>query len=127
RFLEDFKKQGSIIFVSHDSGAITRLCDRAIWLDRGEMRLLGDAKSVTEAYLEHLYAIQQQVDMGALSSSRSAISPVAQESLIWADSRADLLQNSNLRNDLEVFRFVADGAAFGTGKIVMQDVFLRDK
>src|SRR5690606_4381644 len=54
RFLEDFKKQGSIIFVSHDSGSITRLCDRAIWLDRGEMRLLGDAKSVTEAYLEHL-------------------------------------------------------------------------
>ncbi|MCV6577329.1 MAG: ABC transporter ATP-binding protein, partial [Cohaesibacter sp.] len=30
RFLEAFKSHGSILFVSHDSGSITRFCDRAI-------------------------------------------------------------------------------------------------
>lgn len=126
RFLEDFKKQGSIIFVSHDSGSITRLCDRAIWLDRGEMRLLGDAKSVTEAYLEHLYAVQQQVDMGGNRATKPTLVPIEQEAVIWVDARAELLQQSNRRNDLEVFRFVPEGSAFGTGKVALQDVFLQD-
>lgn len=125
RFLEDFKKRGSIIFVSHDSGSITRLCDRAIWLDRGEMRLLGDAKSVSEAYLEHLYAVQQQVDMN-LDDRQATVAPIAQESIAWIDARAELLQNSNVRNDIEVFRFIPDGNAFGTGKVALQDVFLQD-
>lgn len=126
RFLEDFKKQGSIIFVSHDSGSITRLCDRAIWLDRGEMRLLGDAKSVTEAYLEHLYAVQQQVDMASNTPAKSALAPLKQETVIWVDARAELLQHSNLRNDLELLRFNPEGSAFGTGKVSLQDVFLQD-
>lgn len=38
RFLEGFKENGTILFVSHDSGAVTSLCDRAIWLDSGDRK-----------------------------------------------------------------------------------------
>lgn len=127
RFLEDFKRSGSIIFVSHDSGSITRLCDKAIWLDHGEMKLFSDAKSVSEAYLEHLYSVQQQVDMaGAQSTSlpRTDKKPVE---ATWIDARTELLNASLLRNDIQIFRFDSDGAAFGTGKVSIEDVFLEDE
>ena len=55
RYLKDFKKKGSILFVSHDVGAITGLCDRAIWLDHGLIRSEGESVHVCEQYLASLF------------------------------------------------------------------------
>jgi lipopolysaccharide transport system ATP-binding protein len=41
----------TVVFVSHSMTAITRLCPRAILLDRGRMRADGPAAEVTAAYL----------------------------------------------------------------------------
>jgi ABC-type polysaccharide/polyol phosphate transport system ATPase subunit len=41
----------AILFVSHDLGAIARLCDRAIWLDGGRVRADGAAGDVVAAYV----------------------------------------------------------------------------
>ena len=54
RFLRDFMKRGTILFVSHDIGAIVNLCHRALWLHKGEVMLDGSPKDVAEAYLQHL-------------------------------------------------------------------------
>lgn len=124
RFLEDFKKRGSLIFVSHETAAVTRLCERCIWLDRGQLRLMGDARSVTEAYLEHIYAEQQAVDVREGRQRETAHHELVERD--WIDARADFLLHSNLRNDIEVFRFDPDGAEFGTGKILVQEVYLED-
>jgi len=126
RFLEQFKKTGSILFVSHDSGAITRLCDRALWIERGEMMQLGDARGVSEAYLEHLYATQQSVDMKRASKlPKERVATVAQN-IEWIDMRSSLLKRSNQRNDIEVFRFDPEGSAFGTGLVEIENVYLED-
>ncbi|WP_269531320.1 ABC transporter ATP-binding protein [Chitinimonas sp. BJYL2] len=56
RFLRDFKARGgTLLFVSHDAASVIALCDRAIWLDGGSIRLQGDAKSVMESYLASQY------------------------------------------------------------------------
>jgi lipopolysaccharide transport system ATP-binding protein len=55
RFLKDFRTRGSILFVSHDLGAVTGLCDRAIWLDRGAVRSTGPAAQVCEQYVASLF------------------------------------------------------------------------
>ena len=55
RFLQDFKRRGSILFVSHDLGAVTALCDRAIWLDPGVVRGEGAAIQVCEQYVAALF------------------------------------------------------------------------
>ena len=55
RFLNDFKRRGSILFVSHDLGAVAGLCDRAIWLDHGSVRAEGDAGRICEQYVESLF------------------------------------------------------------------------
>lgn len=52
RFLRAFKQHGTILFVSHDAGSVLNLCDHAIWLHAGQVRLAGDAPTVCNAYLE---------------------------------------------------------------------------
>ncbi len=55
RFLKEFKKKGSLILVSHDIDAVRSLCDRCIWMDKGSIRLEGEAKYVCDKYLEHMH------------------------------------------------------------------------
>lgn len=52
RFIREFRKNGTLLFVSHDMNSILNLCERAIWLDRGELKAIGDAKDISEKYLQ---------------------------------------------------------------------------
>ncbi len=45
---------GTIVLVSHSVGDIAGLCDRALWLDRGQMRGLGPAREIANAYQRHM-------------------------------------------------------------------------
>ncbi len=40
----------TVLFVSHSLDQIREMCDRVLWLDHGEVKMLGDAKSVCEEY-----------------------------------------------------------------------------
>src|SRR5437660_2714687 len=47
-------KQGrTILFVSHNMGAITRLCQRALWIDRGKIFQEGPSNTVVSRYQLH--------------------------------------------------------------------------
>lgn len=49
--IRELRREGkSLLFVSHSPGMVLELCDRAIWLDHGELVMQGDAASVMEAY-----------------------------------------------------------------------------
>lgn len=126
RFLEDFKKKGSILFVSHDSGSVTRLCDRAIWLDGGEMKMIGGAKEVTESYLEHIYAQKQNI--GKVVATQEACTPSYDSVSItaWHDMRRDLLGGSDKINEIKLFEFETEGNSFGTGLAEITNVCIRD-
>ena len=51
--IEDISNSGrTVIFVSHDMGAITRLCGRAYWLESGHLMAEGPAQDVVSRYLE---------------------------------------------------------------------------
>ena len=50
----DFKRLGkTLFFVSHNSSLVQGLCDRALWLDQGELIQEGRADEVVRAYLGH--------------------------------------------------------------------------
>jgi len=52
RRIQQLKRQGvTILFVSHDLGAVRNLADRAIWMDHGEAHLEGKTDEVVSKYL----------------------------------------------------------------------------
>ena len=44
----------TLLFVSHNIEEVQRLCDHAIWLDKGVARMQGPAQEVCEAYIEEM-------------------------------------------------------------------------
>lgn len=50
--MRDVSHQGrTVLFVSHNMPAVTRLCDRAIWMDEGKVALDGPTHRVVSQYL----------------------------------------------------------------------------
>jgi teichoic acid transport system ATP-binding protein len=43
---------GTVFLVSHNLDVVTQTCNRAIWLDKGVIRMDGDAESVVKAYVD---------------------------------------------------------------------------
>jgi len=50
RYLHEFRRRGALVFVSHDLAVVARLCDRALWLERGAVRAAGPAREVCRHY-----------------------------------------------------------------------------
>lgn len=56
---EKFTSDRTVVLISHDASTIKRMCDRAIWLERGQILAEGDPGEVAEKYHQgaHLYNI----------------------------------------------------------------------
>lgn len=132
RFLRRFMEQGTVLFVSHDSAAITSLCDRAIWLDQGTLRMQGSAKALTERYLAARYAEDSASkapsvpDEAAVARSKREVSAPMPAPLDYHDARKSLINASPWRNDLEVFAFNEAQESFGQGGGSISQALLRD-
>jgi hypothetical protein len=51
--MEDLQRSGrTIVFVSHDLGAIGRLCERTLWLDRGGVAFDGPTHETLQRYFD---------------------------------------------------------------------------
>lgn len=49
--LKDFhSKGGTLLVVSHDLNLVSQLCSRAVWMDRGRIRMSGNISSVLQSY-----------------------------------------------------------------------------
>ncbi len=104
RFLRDFQKRGTVLFVSHDASAIVNLCDRAIWLEGGRIGMDGPAKRVCEAYHASTYG-------HAPTTLRPPAVPMP-ETTLHDDDGDDLSLDASV---LRVFAFDPDRAGFGDG------------
>lgn len=50
RMLELMSGGTTVLFVSHSIEQIEEMCDRVIWLDKGQIKMIGDTKTVCNAY-----------------------------------------------------------------------------
>ncbi|CAM5234760.1 ABC transporter ATP-binding protein [Rhodanobacter lindaniclasticus] len=123
RYLREFRKRGTMLFVSHDGGAVTSLCDRAIWLEHGRVQRVGQARAVMEAYLE-ASLIERQGGVSARGSRR--LYKVRETTPAQVDSRQELMDRSILRNDLRIFPFKPDAEGFGECKARIEQVAFRN-
>ena len=54
RFIQRYRKENSLLFVSHDISAIQNLCDKAILLENGQVIKAGEPKSVIKEYTRRI-------------------------------------------------------------------------
>lgn len=51
--MKSLKKEGkTMVFVTHSLGSARELCDRAVWLNQGVIKMDGDTNTVIEKYIE---------------------------------------------------------------------------
>jgi lipopolysaccharide transport system ATP-binding protein len=44
----------TVVFVSHNPGQVKRICERAIWLDKGKIREQGSTRDVSDSYQQFI-------------------------------------------------------------------------
>ena len=116
---------GTMLFVSHDMGAVVALCKDVVWLTKGSVNFIGSAKTGSELYLKNYYESQQ---------GESAISePVENVNKTISNNPTDTEQNTCLGSvdipfskEIQFFDFNADADSFGKGGAKIIKVLLTD-
>ena len=123
RFLRRFMKTGTVLFVSHDTSAVLNLCRKAIWLQDGVVMTKGEPKEITERYLEKLYESQQGESVVRDNLDLDLCDTHEKQP---RDMRMDFINQTTLRNDIELFPFSRDAPSFGNGCARITNVQLFD-
>ena len=55
----------TILFVSHDAATVRRMCDRAVFLDKGQVRSIGAADDVIADYMDYVWQERNLQDVQA--------------------------------------------------------------
>ena len=110
RFIRQFKENGTILFVSHDTASVLNLCDRCLWLESGTVREIGPSKGVCDNYLAALAGEKESSSTFKIGGSRKD-APV--ELVKEEDHRNDLIKGSQLRNEIKIFDFDPDAPWYG--------------
>ncbi|PMM40247.1 ABC transporter ATP-binding protein [Vibrio splendidus] len=120
RKLKQFKEDGkTILFVSHDIGAVRSFCDRAIWIDAGKIKLDGDVEKVTKEYVSYM-------EYGEISQSNDTTCKINLLDINDDETEITSSQDNGLTdtlisvNDLNVDRF-------GSGEVLIEKFSLKDQ
>ena len=116
RFIRKFRENGTLLFVSHDMGSVLNLCEKAVWLHAGEIRQLGPAKDISEAYLK--YTLQEvyghEAQLQAVEHKTNTAAPTEPEVQDYEPPAVNYQTQLTIRNNLSE----ANGWKSGAGEIV---------
>ncbi|MBS4033325.1 MAG: ABC transporter ATP-binding protein [Ignavibacterium sp.] len=73
------KEGRSVLFVSHNMGAIRSICNRIIFIDKGEVKLDGESSSVISTYLSTGFSREQENDGQIFWTGKNNYLPDTQE------------------------------------------------
>lgn len=123
RWIKHFVSNHTAIFVSHDMSAITQFCNRAIWMEAGEIAYSGTPKATTEKYFEVLY----ERTNAAPSETSAAADVEPQETnpnlIIHQETGSPSMESVNT---LQFFKFDPTTPSFGEYRAQITDVRLSD-
>ncbi len=84
RMLEFRERGKTMLFCSHSMYMVNQLCDRAMWLHRGRVRMVGSAVEVTAAYEDHCR--EQAAGAAPPADQAKEVSPPPEASPISVES-----------------------------------------
>jgi len=58
---ERMGSEQTVVLVSHSPGQIEKVCNRAVWLHQGAVRMLGGAEEVARAYQKYVRSINKEI------------------------------------------------------------------
>lgn len=121
RRIAEFKKRGgTLLFVSHDLGAVTNLCEQVVWLEQGSIREIGDPRTVCHNY--HA-AISNEVSRTASFSYGGTPAASARPAQRPESSRRAHVGPTSPQQ-VEVFDFNPDAPWFGERGVTISGVRL---
>ena len=98
----------TVIFVSHDMQAITRLCNRAYWLQSGQLMAEGDAEDVVSRYLQEASGTGAEMVFGLDSAPGTELVRLLSARVV--DTAGDTVHTADVREPVGVeLRFVVLG------------------
>lgn len=125
RHLRKFQSNGgTILFVSHDTAAVTGLCEKAVLLPHGGKTalILGTAKEVCQVYVRQLYSERSPICRTEPRKGGTVDTEKKQEVRPSAYLRGGELP----ANTIQLTRFRPDAESFGFGSIQIVDVWFED-
>lgn len=106
-----FCQTGTVIFVSHDTAAVTELCSRAIWIESGKIVMDGPPKYVVEKYLQFMYEGGSRFETQVFSGAGEALRDF--DTMGFTPMGADVRQFGDRRVTIEGVRLVSRGSSNG--------------
>jgi lipopolysaccharide transport system ATP-binding protein len=122
RFLRNFMERGTLLFVSHDVGAVTSLCSRAMWLEKGSLKMIDEPKEIVKRYLEGL--MSQSQDINAIKNVEQVED--APKEIEYIDMRDKFVNQTTLRNDIQIFPYEGPSDSYGAGGAKISNVYIED-
>jgi len=120
RFLRDFIKKNTVIYVSHDIPSIKNLCSRALWINAGAIISDGDPNIVCDRYIEPGY--KQLPNLGLISEATNLGSVAISENRFSAEMGG----TSDANNGNSLLSFQTGFRSFGKGGAVITNVRLMN-
>ncbi len=130
RFLRKFMEKGTVLFVSHDIGAVLSLCQTAVWIDFGKIRANGIAKKVADSYMRDV------IERGQINSISPNREPLLDNiSAIKKEHDPDVNKvivegEGRVRTDFSHMKVISvfnpDVESFGIGDAEILSVSLKD-
>jgi lipopolysaccharide transport system ATP-binding protein len=115
--VNQLKRQGvSILLVTHARDTVRELCDRAIWLDEGQVRAQGQAERVLEQYLTHVFLHDEEVlfatEPAGGPSPRSEVPRPSPSNWRWGSREAEIVRVQLLDGEGQERRVFRTGEPF---------------
>lgn len=123
RFIRNFIASHTVLFVSHDIAAVNSLCNRALLLENGAIKKLGEPREITDLYLRDLYEARQGA---SVETAQEKCGSSLFEPFDYRDMRQDFINHSCLRNDIRVLPFDESCESFGKKELLIRSAVLRD-
>lgn len=117
--LDKFRASGTLLFVSHNTGAVARLCDRALWLEHGRLREMGPAAEICARYLANL-AERSEAESAKADAEPARRWKQLEPPPVVRDFRG------RRRNRISVSSFSVDAPWHGHGGATILDVYFCD-
>jgi lipopolysaccharide transport system ATP-binding protein len=69
----------TVLFVSHSIDAVRALCDHAIWIEAGKVKMQGGVTEVTNAYMNDVFIEHNRIAFESMGSNAPALPEVGDE------------------------------------------------